>query len=293
MPTRPSGLWVPHPTPSNKFTAQDVKPENRQFLGGNAQYDRLGLTYDTFDHWRKHTRGRADSCAEVLTKVAVLRSRGGINDSEPIAVTGAVYQDFRGAPEYYQRGHRFPCNPWVGVFTLPELALRSSPVLWREMVNPLAKTDIIPNYVNYGDGLIEKAGTYESIGDAIKEVVHEQNKSKPVNPKLIQHVMQRSVLPNLRDSYEEALERVRKDFDKEFERALVGATAFSPEAMKAMEQWSLNTRVDLAKPTVSRQSVEDYLTLCIRDAATYQPPLLQTPSLETEIDRVQSLPKSE
>jgi hypothetical protein len=289
----PSGLWTPHSTPANKFTAQDVKPENRKFLGGRGQYDFTGLPYGTLDHWRNHARGRIHACIETITKAAVLRSRGGINDSEPIEMTGAVYQDFKGVPEFHQRAHRFPCNPWVGVFTLPELALRTSPAFWREMVNPLAATDIVPNFVNHGDSCIEKAGVYPAVKDAFKEIVQEQNKNKPVNARLIQHVLNFSLLPKLRGSFEQALEGVRQESENDFVKLLQGAMVWSPEGRTAMEQESIHGPVELGKPTKLRECTMDYLTLCIRDANTYQPASLQTPILETEISRVHALGRKE
>jgi len=218
-----------------------------------------------------------------------MRSRGAINDSEPIACTGAVYQDFRGAPTNYQRAHRFFCNPWVGVFTLPELALRSCPGLWLETRATLGVTDIVPNYVNHGDSKVEKSGAYPLITEAVKEIVQEQNKGKPVNPLLIQHVVAHELVPKLQDVFEQALEQVRNESDEEFVNLMQGAAPFSPDAIRAMEHASINAPMDPARPTLARQSVEDYLWMSARDASTYRPASFHPHSLQSEIDRLTSL----
>ncbi len=293
MQRSPSGIWVPSHGPSNKFTAHDVKPENRRFLHGRLPTDDFQQAYSFPEHWKSHARARIDGCAEVITKVAVLKARNGINDSEPIVCTGAVYQDFRGAPKYHQRAHRFPCNPWIGVFTLPELALRVSRAMWVEMVNPLAATDIVPNYVNSGDTGIEGNGTYRAMQSALREVIQEQKSGRSVNPKLIQHVLMFSLLPKLRESIGLALEGVQKKSRSQWDDALQGASAFSPEGVEALNRSSIETKPDPAKSAQAAYLTEEYLQICARDASVYQPHALQRPVLESQLERLQSLPAAD
>jgi hypothetical protein len=292
MPVRPSRLWVPVPSPSNKFTAQDVKPDNRRYLNNRRQsYDSFDHKYDWPGHWQMHARERLNTCAEIVTKVAVLRALGRISDSQPIECTGAVYQDFRGAPKYYQRAHQFPCNPWIGIFTLPEIAIGECPAMWVELVKPLAATDIVPNYVNSGDSGIEKHGTYSSVQSALKEVIQEQRAAGPVNPKLIQHVMNFSLVPKLRESIDLALERAENDAEADYREALQGANPFSSSGVEALNQASINMEVDPGRPTQFVHLTEEYLRLCAKDAQSYQIPLMQGPMLDRELNRLQSLPR--
>ena len=284
-----SGLWVPDSSfPSNKFTAADVKKDRRIYLGGKGPYESLGFRYDTVGHWQSHGRGRLDSFPDVMTKIAVLRSRGKINDSEIIACTG-VYQDFRGAPQHYQRAHRFPCNPWIGVFTLPEVGFRLSTNIWAEMCRPLAATDIVPNYINYGDSCIEKSGMYDVVREAVKEVVLEQRNGKPINPRLIEHVVRYGLIPGLKQALERALVSVREESDESFADLMQGEQPFSAKALRSMEHASLTAEFNPAKPTLALQSVEDYLWLSLRDIDTYQPSTLHPANVLSEIARLESM----
>ncbi len=290
MARSPSGLWLPDSSfPSNKFRADDVKKARRIFTGGKGQFDSLTFGYDTAGHWQSHSRGRLDSFPDVMTKIAVLRSLGKIGDSEIIACTGAVYQDFRGAPKHYQRAHRFPCNPWIGVFTLPEVGFRVSPNVWAEMCRPLAATDIVPNYINYGDSCIEKSGMYEVVREAVKEVVQEQRNGKVINPRLIDHVVRFGLVPGLKQALERALVSIREHSDESFENLMQGEEPFSAKALQAMEHASLAAEFNPAKPTLSLQSVEDYLWLSLRDIATYQPSTLHPSSVQSEIARMMNM----
>lgn len=291
MPYRSSGLWVPHSASSGrKFTAHDVKKDARIYLRGAAPYDHIGFRYDTINHWLNHSRGRMDLFPDIMTKIAVLKSRGRVNDSEPVTCTGAVYQDFRGAPKYYQRAHRFVCNPWIGVFTLPELAFSVSPKLWPEMCRPLAVTDIVPNYINYGDSRTED-GMYEAVTDGVKEIIQEQKSGKPVNPRLVEHVVRFKLMPSLKDALEQALVSVREKSDEWYENLTQGEF-LSAEALAAMEHESLTGKIDPGKPTAALQSVEDYLWLSLRDANTYQANALLAPNVQSEIARLETLAES-
>ena len=284
-----SGLWIPpHSSPSNKFTSQDVKKSTRVYLGGRTPYDRLGFRYDGMNHWLNHSRGRMDLFSDVVTKLAVLRARGRVNDCDPVTCTGAVYQDFRGAPKHYQRAHRFVCNPWVGIFTLPDLAFRASTKFWPEMCRPLAVTDIVPNYINYGDSRTED-GMYDAVAAGVKEVIQEQNTGRPVNPKLVDHVVRFRLIPSLREALVQALESVRGKSEEWYENLTQGEPPFCSETLKAMQHESLTSKIDPAKPTEALQSVEDYLWLSLRDAETYQPPSLLTTSVQSEIARLETL----
>jgi hypothetical protein len=97
------------------------------------------------------TRG-TDGCASRRDdECRGTRSRGRILDSQPVTFTGAVYQDFRGVPEYDPRRIAFSATPgWeyshfrICPFPRPES-------LGVGCQKPLAVTDIVPDFINAGD----------------------------------------------------------------------------------------------------------------------------------------------
>jgi hypothetical protein len=161
--------------------------------------------------------------------------------------------------------------------------------MWVELVKPLAATDIVPNFVNSGDSGIERHGTYGSVQSALKEVIQEQKAAAPVNPRLIQHVMNFSLMPKLRESIEAALESAENDAEANYREVLQSADPFSSRGVEALNEASIDMEVDPGKPTQFVHLTEEYLRLCARDAHSYQIPLMQAPILDRELDRLESL----
>jgi hypothetical protein len=286
------GMWVMETGPHNPRSAQELKKDRRIFTGEDIVPPVPIGPYD-IRNLEEHVRGRAEAGAQVMIQLAFLRSKRLVNDSEVVSCTGAVYQDARGESEY-PRSHRLPCNPMIGIFTLPELCGFRHPALAARITLPLAKTDPLLLLANYADGLFEKCGPYETMAEAVREVILEQPRGREVNHNLIRHVISYSLLPGFQQAYEVARQKSLQTSDEEFAKLVVKNEApFSQATLQRMQQLSLTMEMDSNKPAQNRQGAQDILLISATVASKYQPRLILPDEIAEETECLKSLAGSE
>jgi hypothetical protein len=283
-------LILPHGFPQgHRRTAQEVKKDSRQFIGKLVDSEQPFLSCDT-RNLRAHVQGRAEAAVDVINGVTFLRSKGMAGDSQVVTCTGAVYQDVQASGEF-EAAHRFPCTPWVGIFTVADLARPSYGRLALELKKPYAITDILPSWVNqFADKAFENAGPKILVADCVREVLAEQRAGKSPNPKLVRHVLDRMLL-GFEQAYVIAQEKVSKASDKEFRKITGDAAPFSRDYVERLNQASIHADID--QVAWNRESVMDVLRRSADIARTHEPAGILPENLTKKTEHLEEANKSD
>jgi len=175
----------------------------------------------------RHAQGRADATAEVMVGLAYLKASGLVSSHAVVDHSGAVYQAVTSTRDY-PYAHRMPCNPILNIWSLPDLVHEHASPLRRMLIQPLAEGDIVPLVVNYADGHFERKGAPETVDRAVQFIIHEQDAGKPVNTKLIRHVIDFIVSPGYADAYQHAIDTTSEMTDDMVEGLFGGQSITSP-----------------------------------------------------------------
>jgi hypothetical protein len=237
----------------------------RQFIGGvdNPAFKISGIELRDLE---LHVRGRAQATAEVAIGVAFLRSQGWIQESAVITYTGAAYQDATGTPEH-QRAHRFPCNPKINIWNLPEVPPRGAWQLRDALKRPLAVTDFVPAAVNYADGVFERSGACETVVDMIEFIVAGQTNGRPLHVNLVRHALTHIALPG----YQRAYELARRKILDEWSRATPDIDFTRPNWLHDLNQREIHSPVR-NNPKSNLLAAADVLFLYTHEGRAYEPP---------------------
>ena len=163
------------------------------------------LPFD-FNLTSKHVRLRDEAVAKTLTNLAAVKSFGLLKPgSQTLSYTGALYQDIRGTRQY-QRAHRHPFNPLVGLYSLPDFSPAAAPQFRFMLIEPLAVTDPSNFVLNYGDRLFEIAVSPRLI-QVYGRLFQRQRENRPVEKNLIHDTLMLEALPIVHNAYLEAADR--------------------------------------------------------------------------------------
>lgn len=274
--TRPSGLIVPaFPDPRPPMSSLPVgwpspKPDNRVFTRpGSRPADPAGGSWSIRD-LHIHAQGRADATAELLIGVAVLKCTGSIWNYY-VDSTGAVWQDWEGSSGLSHRAHRMPCNPIITNSSIPDFAPTVS--LRNALIDPLARTDFLPLYANHADSRFEKLGGAASLASAVRVVVREQPRDKPVDYDLFRHAALAVAQAGYKAAYEQVNHEVLEAMNDETAAELFERTAnYRPKA-----------------PKDNLESVQDAADDLLRFTASAVPNLVQRTAFQSHVDRLTRL----
>lgn len=282
-----SGLLVPaSPFIRNQITGPEMKPANRKTTGEVGK--RITPTSpNDLRYFAQHVRGRSDAAAEMMVNLAFLKSKGMAKEHETVTSTGAVYQDKKGTPSY-PRAHRFPCNPMVGYNQVPELANWSTFQLRNELKIPLAITDPLPTVANYADRLFESSGMEESVVHAVRWILTEQGKDKPVDDKLIRHVIDFFLQPSFTQGYEAARARTLGKDDEDLTTMLAAGptSALTDENLNELYRSLI---VSPSEPTQNLDAVRLLLSSATDVHHAHRPSLTMTEQISQRVDKLETL----
>jgi len=261
MSSLPAG-WVP-PKPDRRIYTHRPAPKPSDPPAGSWSLKDLHI----------HTEGRANSTAQLLVGVAVLKLRGGIW-SYVVSGTGAVWQDWEGNGDESHRAHRTPCNPTITNKNVPSIA--DSPRLRDTLIDALAATDYLPKLANYADSRFEALGAVDSFLTAIRFVAREQDRQKPVNYDVFRHALLGIAL----SGYSAAYDAVCLEFQ---------------EALNSETPQGLRTRIDEFRPRAPKDNLEGALEAAA-DLKNYTagctPDLIHPAAFQREVERLNDLASS-
>lgn len=232
---RPSGLVVPafsQAEPMSSLPAGWVqpKPERRIYTHRPPPMpaDPPPGSWSLKDlHY--HVKGRADSTAQLLIGVAILKSRGCISNYV-VSRTGAVWQDWKGNGDESNRAHRIPCNPTITNKNVPDIAEGLS--LRDALIDALAATDYLPRLANHADSRFEVLGAADSLVSAIRFVIREQQVKVPVDYDVFRHGLIGVALSGYKAAYEkvcdEFVDRLNAESPEKLFTRIAGFRANAP-----------------------------------------------------------------
>jgi hypothetical protein len=237
----------------------------REFIGG-AENPRFKLHGVEIRDIQIHARGRAEATAEVAAGVTFLKSQGLIPETAEVTYSGAAYQDASATGEH-QRAHRFPCNPKINIWNIPELPPRRADRLRELLKRPLAATDFVPRTINYADGVFERSGACETVVEMVVFIIQEQKKGKPVDLNLVRHAVLHIALPG----YLNACELGRQKILQDLQHDTPGLDFTRPDWVELANQSALSTRPKSTRPTENLAGAADVLFISANDAVRYEP----------------------
>ncbi len=262
------------------LTRQEVG--KREFIGGveNPAFKISGIELRDLE---THVRGRGQATVEIALGVAFLRSQGWIRETDVITYTGAAYQDATGTAEH-QRAHRFPCNPKVNIWNLPEVPPRTAWQLRDDLKRPLAITDFVPAAVNYADGVFERNGACETVVEMIEFIVGEQRNGKPVEVNLVRHALTHIALPGYLRAYTIGRDRILA----EWQQSTPPIDFTRPNWLHDLNQSEIHAPVK-TNPKSNLLAAADVLFVCMRQGRTADLPGIVPKAIDDAVSRLQSL----
>ena len=231
-----------------------------------------------------HIHGRVIAAAQVMTGVAFLRSSSWIRENEVVSTAKAAFQDGRGSTAH-PRAHRFPCSPRIGLWNPPEIAAFRSIPLSGRMRQPFAITDFLPRVFNYADQLFEEGGAIQTVEQAVRFAVNEQAGGRPVNANLVRHSITHIMIPGFQSAYEQAYETARSRNNP----LVPNVPITDPNYFQAMTDASLNARYNDRRPLLDIETVQDILSMSMREAAAFVPSNATQGEIATEADAMRAL----
>lgn len=234
----------------------------RTYIGGatnplSARFH-TGLNLDTLE---QHARGRLEAVAKIVSGVALLTSEGRASHMDHVSYTGAVYQDIKGTPEN-PRAHRFPCNPKIGIWNIPEIVSPRFHRLRGELARPLAVTDLLPIEANYADSRFEEGGGSDTVKECIEFVLTEQRRGKPPHINLIRHAISHIAMPGFEQAYEIVLDSV----ETKIHSGPGPIDLADPGWVEHANAASLAANIEPGRPTQNLLSVADVLHFYLQNA---------------------------
>jgi hypothetical protein len=273
---RPSGLMVPafpHRIPMSSLPAgwESPKPAARIFTRrGKKPIDPPAGSWSLRD-LHVHVEGRADATAQLLIGVAILKQRGCIWNYH-VSRTGAVWQDWKGKGAESNRAHRVPCNPIICNQNIPDIA-GDWPGLRDALIDALAVTDYLPKIANHADSRFEKLGGAAAFEDAVRLVVREQERNRPLNYEAYRHALLGIAIAGYKTAYDAVWQEVLDHINNE-----------GPE--------ELQERIDDFNPNAPTDDLEGGLDAVFelkRYTAGATSKFLQSPGYDAELKRLSEL----
>jgi hypothetical protein len=217
-----------------------------------------------------HVKGRAEATALILIAAAILKQRGYIWNYV-VASTGAVWQDWEGTSVESERAHRIPCNPIICNTNIPDLARSRS--LRDALIDPLAQTDFLPKHANYADSRFEALGAADSLVAAVRFVIREQDREKPVSYDMFRHALLGMAIDGYKRAYEAVGSEILNFYTRETSKKFIKRVdEFNPRGKKDNIEAAQEAATDLARFT-----------------GTTTPSLLHAIPFEAEVRRITEL----